>query len=249
VHRLLGRYAVASALVVGSLVPDLWYALPGFDRPHTHGALSLLWFCLPAGLLGYVAFHRLLKQPLAALLPGTILARLQPYLSAGLPRRPWRAVLASLLAGSATHLVWDAFTHEGILSRTFPALNETVLVAGGDDWRVLQLLQHGSTIAGAALIAWWCAQWLRNAPHAGIDASLQLSRLTRAMLVSALACTAVGAFYLSWAGTQPGDLDALRPLLRAAALSAASWAGFVLLAYCVAWRLIRPLIHRTSRRP
>jgi hypothetical protein len=248
-HRLLGRYAVASALVVGSLVPDLWYILPGFDRPHTHRALSLLWFCLPAGLLAYIAFHRLLKQPLAALLPASVLARLQPFLAAGLPRRPWRAVVASLLAGSATHLAWDAFTHEGILSRTFPVFNEVALVVGSVELRVLQVLQHGSTLAGAAFVAWWCARWLRNAPHAKVDGSLQLSKLTRGVLVVAIACTALIAFYLSWTGARSGDIETLRPLLRASVLSAAGWAGSVLLAYCAAWRLVRPLIHRSSRRP
>ena len=248
-HRLLGRYAVASALVVGSLVPDLWYVLPGFDRPHTHRALSLLWFCLPAGLLAYIVFHRLLKQPLAALLPASVLARLQPFLAAGLPRRPWRAVVASLLAGSATHLAWDAFTHEGILSRTFPVFNEVVLAVGSTELRVLQVLQHGSTLAGAAFVAWWCARWLRNAPHAKVDGSLQLSKLTRGVLVAATACTALIAFHLSWTGARPGDMETLRLLLRASVLSAAGWAGCVLLAYCAAWRLVRPLIHRSSRRP
>ena len=252
-HRLLGRYAVASALVVGSLVPDLWYALPGFDRPHTHRALSLLWFCLPAGLLAYVAFHRLLKQPLAALLPASVLARLQPFLGAGLPRRPRRAVVASLLAGSATHLAWDAFTHEGILSRAFPVFNEVALAVGSVELRVVQVLQHGSTLAGAGFLAWWCARWLRNAPRAKIDGSLQLSKLTRSALVAAMACTALIAFYLSWTGARPDDIETVRPLLRASVLSASGWAGFVLLAYCAAWRLIRPtirpLIRRSSRRP
>jgi hypothetical protein len=248
-HRLLGRHAVASALVVGSLVPDLWYVLPGFDRPHTHQALSLLWFCLPAGLLAYVAFHRLLKQPLAALLPASILARLQPFLAGGIPRRPWHAVIGSLLAGSATHLAWDAFTHEGILSRTFPVFNHVALVVGAVEVRVLQVLQHGSTLAGAGFLAWWCVRWLRNAPHAKVDGSLQLSRRTRLSLVTAMACTALIAFWESWTGARPGAMETLRALLRASALSAAGWAGFVLLAYCAAWRVMRPVIRRSSRRP
>jgi hypothetical protein len=244
VHRLMGRYAVASALVVGSLVPDLWYALPGFDRPHTHRALSLLWFCLPVGLLVYVAFHRLLKQPLAALFPEPVQARLQPFLSPGLPRRSWSAVIASLLAGSATHLVWDAFTHEGILSRTFPVFNAVALTLGTAELRVLQILQHGSTLAGAGFVAWWCARWLRNAPRAKLEGSWQLSRLTRSTLVAAIAGTALMAFYLSWTGARPAGLEELRPLLRASALSAAGWAGAALLAYCVAFRVIRPSFRR-----
>src|SRR5262245_39207676 len=105
--RLMGRLAVPSALVIGSLSPDLWYLAPPLAREDNHGAAALLWFCLPAGLALYALFHLLLKQPLIALLS----PRLAAFTPAGLPAAPWRAVVVSLLAGALTHFAWDAATH------------------------------------------------------------------------------------------------------------------------------------------
>lgn len=82
--RPMGRFAVPSALAIGSVLPDLWYIVPLVDRADSHSLAALFWFCLPAGLLSYVLFHRLLKQPLIALLS----TRLGRFACAGLPAAP-----------------------------------------------------------------------------------------------------------------------------------------------------------------
>ena len=46
--RPLGRFAVPSALAVGSIAPDLWYFVPLVGRPDSHSIGGLAWFCLPA---------------------------------------------------------------------------------------------------------------------------------------------------------------------------------------------------------
>jgi hypothetical protein len=88
---LLGRLAVAPALVIGSMVPDAWYLVPGMVRADSHSATGLLWFCLPVGLLAYLAYRYLRTS--------------------SLPDKPWHAVVVSLLAGALTHLAWDGLTH------------------------------------------------------------------------------------------------------------------------------------------
>ena len=65
---LAARFGVPSALVIGSVAPDLWYLLPFIDRAQTHSLSGVLAFCLPAGLLLYLLFHFVLKEPLIALL-------------------------------------------------------------------------------------------------------------------------------------------------------------------------------------
>lgn len=56
--RPLGRYGSLSALVIGSIAPDLAFIVPiGASREQTHGLAALLTFSLPAGLLAYVLFH------------------------------------------------------------------------------------------------------------------------------------------------------------------------------------------------
>jgi Domain of unknown function (DUF4184) len=47
--RPMGRFAVPSALVIGSVIPDLWYFLPFVGREASHSPAGLFWFCLPAG--------------------------------------------------------------------------------------------------------------------------------------------------------------------------------------------------------
>ena len=113
--RLLGPRAVPSALAIGSMVPDAWYLVPLVEREHSHAGLSGIAFCLVAGLLAYMAFHLVFKQPLLALFPRRIAACAANWMTPGLPAVPWRWVMISLLAGIGTHLVWDAFTHRGQL--------------------------------------------------------------------------------------------------------------------------------------
>src|SRR5262245_4745992 len=79
-HRPFGRYGVVSALVIGSLSPDIAYFLPlSVAHADSHSPTGLLWFCLPVSLLSYVLFHTLLKGPLLGLLPDFALSRLQAH--------------------------------------------------------------------------------------------------------------------------------------------------------------------------
>jgi hypothetical protein len=211
--RPLGRFAVPSALAIGSIVPDLWYFVPFVSRADSHGAAALLWFCLPAGLLAYALFHLLLKQPLIALLS----PRLAGFTCAGLPAAPWRAVIVSLLAGALTHLVWDGLTHS----------NDHPL--HGHNW-----LQHASTVLGSAILAGWVWRKLRRAPVAA--AAAQLSTSARACTLLALA----GAMAISalWsAESAPLDLPGVRQLLRTAGMASVEALGTALLVYCALWHL------------
>ena len=66
--RPLGRFGSLSALVIGSMAPDFSFIVPmGLSRAQTHAPAALLTYCLPAGLLAYLVFHRVLKLPLLRL--------------------------------------------------------------------------------------------------------------------------------------------------------------------------------------
>lgn len=205
--RPLGRMGVPSALAIGSVVPDLWYFLPGLDRSDSHSAAALVWFCLPAGLLAYALFHALLKQPLIAL----ISPRLSHFACAGMPARPWYAVIVSLVVGTLTHLVWDGLTHEE---------------HGPNLW------QHASTMLGTAILAVWLWRKLRDVP----PAPARLSAFTRMCVALALAgAMAIAALWSAdiWLTF---DLPALRHLLRTAGIGALEGLGAALLVYCLAFR-------------
>jgi hypothetical protein len=217
--RPMGRFAVPSALAIGSIVPDLWYFVPLVGRADSHSVTALLRFCLPAGLLAYALFHLVLKHPLIALLPHAVSRRLASFASPSLPAVPWHAVIVSLLVGAFTHIVWDALTRS----------NDHAL--HGHNW-----LQHASTALGSAVLAWWIWLKLRRAPLAN---PVSLSPLARACALGALtAATLVPAWWASAGSPWTSfDLAALRQLLRTAGIAGLEGLVAAATAYCLLWQL------------
>jgi hypothetical protein len=213
--RPMGRFAVPSALAIGSIIPDLWYFVPLVSRADSHSAAALLWFCLPVSLLAYTMFHLLLKHPLIALLPRAAACRLGSFTPHGLPGVAWHVVIVSLLVGALTHIVWDGLTH-----------------SNGQN-----LLQHASTVLGTAILAWWLWRKLRGAP---LTNPVSLSPLARACTLGALAAaTLVPAWWAASAGSPwtSFDLAALRQLLRTAGIAGLEGLAAAATAYCLLWQL------------
>ena len=215
--RPLGRFAVPSALAIGSMSPDLWYFVPLIGRSESHSLAGLAWFCLPAGLLVYALFHLFVKQPLIAL----VSPRLGAFTPAGLPAVPWYAVMVSLLVGALTHVVWDHLTH-------------SYEHGWQHNW-----MQHVSTACGSAVLAWWCAQKLRRVP----PAAGPLSLIARVCITGALLAAALVA---AWLAAEPpsSDLLALRRFLRTGGLAALQALGAALFIYCLVFQ--RKMIRRAA---
>ena len=202
---LMGRLAAPSALVIGSVVPDLWYFVPLVSREASHSPAGLFWFCLPVGLAAYALFHLLLKRPLIALLS----PRLAGFTSAGMPAVPWYAVVASLLVGVLTHIAWDGLTH-----------------SDGPAW-----LQHASTLAGSAILAAWIWRKLRHAPT--LPHAPRLAPLPRACVIAGLlGAMAVAALWSADIGIA-FERSALRHLLRTAGIAGLEALGAALVVYCI----------------
>jgi len=154
-----------AALVIGSLMPDIGYYIPGFTTQlRTHSLSGIIILCLPGGLLLLALFHRL-KQALCYVLPQPHRGALTP-LAARL--RPDGASLgiaaASVLLGAWTHIAWDSFTHArrwGVLQ--FPLLGDPVFWLGGRVFPVYLCLQYLSSMLGGLILlrvyqAWLCRQ-------------------------------------------------------------------------------------------
>ena len=223
---MLGARAVPSALAIGAMIPDAWYLVPLLEREHGHELPGALWFCVPAALLVYVAFHLIFKHPLLALAPRWLAGRLARWTTPGLPRVPWRWVLLSLSAGIATHLAWDAFTHSG----HFSILDARV--AGG--LYLHQILQHASKLLGTAFLAAWL--WRKLHATRPTTSAYALPERLRLAVVAAMIGFPGAAFF--------GVLRALEvhaePLaLRAAGVTALSAFGLVTLLYALGWKLAR----------
>lgn len=217
--RALGRWSVPSALAIGTIVPDAWYFVPGVGRPFSHGATGLVLFCLPLGLLAYLAFHRVFKAPLLHLLPPGIASRARSFSKPG-PRAAWWVVAANIVLGAATHQAWDALTHAGPFASRFLPFDEPVL----------RVLQHGSTVLGGAFLLWWTWRKLKAAPK--VPGPVLPSR-PRKLVVAGLAAFSAIAFSAMLLLALP-ELE-LRQSLRVAGVAGASVFGLALLAYAIAF--------------
>jgi hypothetical protein len=223
---MLGARAVPSALAIGAMIPDAWYIVPLLEREHGHELPGALVFCVAAGLLAYAAFHLIFKQPLLALAPRRLAERLAAWAAPGLPRAAWHCVLLSLLAGIATHLAWDAFTHAGHFS-----ILET-RVAGG--MYLHQLLQHASTLLGTWFLALWIrGKLLATQPMAVVPA---LDDRLRYAVMAVMTGLPASAFFIALRTFQaePAPLA-----LRAAGVTALCAFGLLALLFSVGWKLAR----------
>lgn len=154
--RLLARWRLLSAVVIGAMVPDFRIFFPGMPRVETHSAMALFTFCLPVGLLTYWIFQCLIKTPVVEVLPDGPYARWRAFDAARLlSLRQWLLAAAGILGGAITHLVWDGFTHEnGRGVRMFPVLDDSIIDIGRRHVPAVYVMQDlGSLLGLAAVIA------------------------------------------------------------------------------------------------
>src|SRR6476620_11110084 len=100
-----------SALVVGSMTPDLQYLVNqnfvklALQERFSHSLPGVFVFCLPVGLALLLLFHYLLKFPLLSLFPLSHQQRLLPV------ARRFQCHRLNQLALIALSLIIGAFTH------------------------------------------------------------------------------------------------------------------------------------------
>ncbi|MDB6083485.1 MAG: hypothetical protein JWN43_1366 [Gammaproteobacteria bacterium] len=168
--RPLARWRLLSATIVGSMVPDFGFLMPWRPaRIETHSAMSLLTFCLPVGLATFWMFQLLIKTAIMEILPDAAYARWHRFAAPANIGSITQWVLAAcgVLAGAVTHLVWDAFTHEGARGvRMIPVLDDTIVYIGGHHLIGARLLQDASSLAGLVIVLAVVVYGLRPG-HAG----------------------------------------------------------------------------------
>src|SRR3954463_9440997 len=103
-----------SALVVGSMIPDMPMFVPehvGSTYQTAHSIPGLFTVCLPLGLMWFLAFHTVMKRPLFALLPEGVQRRCAFLARERLEASLWMIFWAGLavVIGAATHVLWDSF--------------------------------------------------------------------------------------------------------------------------------------------
>ncbi len=147
-----------SALVIGSMTPDVEYMLRMMPVSCvSHTAWGLVIFCVPVGLLALWLLARVWRAPVLSLLGfdreggrgrcGVTASALQ---SAG-----GLAVLClALLAGAVTHVLWDSFTHSyGRMVERYDVLAIPFAGTRGGGIPLYRVLQHASTVLGFLILA------------------------------------------------------------------------------------------------
>ena len=157
---------VPSALVIGCMVPDFEYFLrfaPQGGFGHTLPGVFL--FDLPVAFIALWLFHAYAKEPLYTWLPESVRRRIQLG-PAALPVRniaQFALVLLSILIGVATHILWDSFTHPNFWPyHHWQFLHRTVQLPGYGTMEYLRVIQHASTVFGAAVLLLWFRHWFRR---------------------------------------------------------------------------------------
>lgn len=238
----LRRFLPVSALVVGSLAPDFEYLFRLAAVSHfSHTLLGILYFCIPVGLVILWLFHSVVKCPVLLLLPNFMRRRLEPCPStfSFLPLGRLSVILLALAVGAFSHIAWDAFTHEsGWAVVRLPVMRAHLFDLAGREVRLYKLLQHGSTLAGLSLLAYW--SWKQPRSETGMtvgEGSPLPDRMRRQILLALLLATGiVGAGVGLWSASQRSGFMALQVFVVQSAVG-----GMAACAVCV---LLFSLLYR-----
>jgi hypothetical protein len=221
--RLLRRWRLLSAALIGAMVPDFGLFFPWrLPRFETHSAMALLTFCLPVGLACYWTFQFLLKTPVLEVLPEGAYARWRPFSSPAqfLNLRQWLLAAGGILAGAATHLVWDAFTHEGARGvRLIPWLEDPIADIGSHHLIAFRVMQDGGSLIGLGIALAFTCYGLRRGPEQPVP-NRPLRPAERRVWVLVYAATAGVAMSVAWLLWEPTghSLTALANGIAVAAL-------------------------------
>lgn len=220
------------------MAPDFRYFL--YLAPHghfSHSIKGIFLFCLPVGLAVLWVFQKLMKLPLISLAPPDHQARL-----AGLaapfrwgPAKRFALILLSLLVGTITHLLWDAFTHDrGFMVRNLPDLRTHALEEFGSHRPLFNLLQHGSSLLGMALLAFWYWRWFKRTPPGPVPSYLRLDTRVKAWITASILALS-GVLSLAYAYEDSDHLESRSVFVGTAVITFMSTVFIAIVCFSLWW--------------
>ena len=171
------RWFDGTALCIGSMAPDLGYAISGRIGVDTHDWDGLVSVVFPLALLFTFAARWIVAHVAPAHMPDLGLARLRSWRVTARRQPAVLVTVSSCVIGIATHVLLDAFTHPGRFGARALGYDDVVVHVLGRSARltdVFQLLGHtlGSLIGFLMLVdigrrhlleSWYGADAVRSA--------------------------------------------------------------------------------------
>jgi hypothetical protein len=166
-----------AGLAIGAMMPDLFYYVPiDIPRSFAHSWLGVVTVDLAFGIALFLAWQLVFRAPVFDFFPEWVRARIKARdrMPRALPTILTFAglLIASLLLGSTTHVLWDSFTHAG------PTVDALGLGVATGPLPIYKWLQHASTVVGALALVGFVLWWRRRT-RPGDAAPTRLTRRTR----------------------------------------------------------------------
>lgn len=214
------RHLPLTALVAGSIAPDVAYYLPvSLSGSTTHSVAGILWWDLLIGL-GLILAFRLSADPAADLFGLTC----SPPTASGSLLRAVVTTPAAILLGATTHIVWDSVTQtHGFAVEHWDLLRTSVI----EPHKTYNVVGYVSSVGATALLAWLLARRARRSFSAATWS-------VRPVIVVLLAAPVLGAVL---AVDDPITRASTYDLVRYTIIGAAQATACVWTIYAVLWRI------------
>lgn len=151
------RYISATALIIGSMAPDFEYFFKmSVNGHHGHTFWGALYFDLPVTFLLAWLFHAVVKRNAIHNLPIFLQRKFQDTLSLDFMayfKSHVAIFVVSTLIGTASHLLWDNFTHNsGFFVQEMEVYQTVHVHYGGVRYPLFYALQNISSGVGLAIV-------------------------------------------------------------------------------------------------
>src|SRR5882672_4790463 len=151
------RYVSATALIIGSMAPDFEYFFKiSVSGNHGHTLWGALYFDLPVTFLMAWLFHAVVKRNAIHNLPVFLQRKFEDTLALdfmGYFKSHPVVFFFSALAGTASHILWDGFTHRyGYFVNAIPTYKKIFIPYDGVKYPLFYALQNISSGVGLTLV-------------------------------------------------------------------------------------------------
>ncbi len=159
ISKLTGHALPVAALAIGCMVPDLYRLFTQENSNTTHLWTSIihpdLWIGLVFCLLWYLLYRPVIYRLSGIQHP----LHIESFKSAV---KFFIGVIAAVLVGTATHIIWDGLTHVDFRTFAFKDFLSQNLTLFNHQYPVHRILQIGSSIVVLPILLFMCLQYYRQ---------------------------------------------------------------------------------------